>query len=205
MDILLHYIDLVGTFAFALSGAMLGIQKKYDIFGIFSLKAITAIGGGVLRDLCLSATPPSGLINEEYFFAIFLAFLLSILFQHIVFSLDKASLLFDALGLGFFAAFGANKTYAHTGSVQLSIIMGCMSAVGGGCLRDVLCGRTPIIFTKEIYASAAIIGAAIEVLGSSGVISSAYSIWIAIITCTLIRLISLYYGLNLPTIRLKSK
>lgn len=109
----------------------------------------------------------------------------------------------DSLGLGFFAAFGANKTFEYTGNIQVSIILGCIIAVGGGCLRDILCGRTPIIFTKEIYASAAIIGATIEVLGSSGVISSVYSIWIAIFACTSIRLISLYYGLNLPTIKLK--
>lgn len=121
-------------------------------------------------------------------------------FQKVVFSFEKPALFFDALGLGFFAAFGANKAWLVTHNVIFSILMGCISAVGGGCLRDVLTGRTPVIFTKEIYASAALMGAAIQLLGSANLIPTSISTWLAIAICTLIRMLSLRYNITLKTI-----
>ncbi|ARU93894.1 trimeric intracellular cation channel family protein [Tatumella citrea] len=200
MSLLLHFIDLFGTFVFALSGATVGVRNRFDLFGVFALSFVTAIGGGCIRDLCLGATPPAGLVNIEYFGCVILAITLLSYFQKLVFSFEKPAMFFDALGLGFFAAFGANKAWLYTGNVEFSILMGCISAVGGGCLRDVLVGKTPVIFTKEIYASAALIGAGIELLGSAGIIPEQYSIWISIVVCTLIRLLSLKYNITLKTI-----
>ncbi len=200
MDFFLHFIDLFGTFVFALSGAIVGVRHRFDLFGVFALSSVTAIGGGCIRDICLGATPPPGLVNIEYFFCIILAIASLSFFQKLVFSFEKPSLFFDALGLGFFAAFGANKTWLYTHSVQLSILLGCVSAVGGGCLRDILVGKTPVIFTKEIYASAAMIGAAIELLGSANIIPERYSILLSIFVCTLIRMVSLKYNITLKTI-----
>ena len=200
MSLLLHFIDLFGTFVFALSGATVGVRNRFDLFGVFALSFVTAIGGGCIRDLCLGATPPAGLVNVEYLLCVIMAMTLLSYFQKLVFSFEKPALFFDALGLGFFAAFGANKAWQYTQTIEFSILMGCVSAVGGGCLREILAGRTPVIFTKEIYASAALIGAAIELLGSANIIPEHYSVWLAIVTCTLLRLLSLKYNITLKTI-----
>lgn len=198
---ILHYIDIIGTFVFALSGVSAGIRRNYDIFGILVLALITACGGGVIRDVCLGATPPAGLVNTIYLYTVVAALVLGMYCQKIIIKMEKPTLWLDALGLGFFAAFGANKTYQYTQSIHLSIILGCVSAVGGGCIRDILVGKSPTIFTKEIYASAALIGAAIELLGSTGIINQHISIWLAIFTCTLIRIISMHFNINLPSVR----
>jgi uncharacterized membrane protein YeiH len=198
---LLHAIDILGTFVFALSGAIVGVKRNFDIFGVFVLALITATGGGIIRDLCISATPPAGLISKDYLIAVIIAVLCVSFFQKIILSFEKPSLFFDAIGLGFFASFGANKTYLHTGDIQLSILLGCVSAVGGGCIRDILSGKTPTIFTTEIYASAALVGASIELLGSTGTIPQVISIWLSIFVCTLIRMLSLKYNIKLPSIK----
>lgn len=201
MNALLHFIDIFGTFIFALSGAVVGVKNNYDIFGVFSISLITAVGGGVIRDICISATPPFGLINVEYLTGVFVAIAIVSFFQNLILSFSKPSNFFDAIGLGFFAAFGANKTYQHTGSIELSILLGCASAVGGGVLRDVLTGRKPILFTQELYAVAAIVGASIELLGSTGLISNKLSIWLSIIVATTIRMLAIKYKITLPSIK----
>lgn len=201
LQLVLHYIDMIGTFAFALSGAILGVKNNLDIFGVFVLSLVTAVGGGVIRDVCISAIPPAGLISADYMIGIVLAVLCVAFFQRFIFSFEKPVLFFDALGLGFFAAFGANKTYQHTGSVQLSIILGCVSAIGGGCLRDVLAGKKPTVFTQELYAVPAIIGAGIELLGSLGLISQSYSICLSILICVALRMLSIKYNIKLPSIK----
>lgn len=203
MSSLFSFIDLLGTFVFALSGAIAGVKKGFDLFGIFVVSAVTAVGGGVIRDLCLSATPPVGLENIEYLGAVILAIICVSYFQKKILSLSGISNFLDAIGLGFFAAFGANKTWYMTGSIQLAIILGCITAVGGGCIRDVLTGRPPLIFQAEIYASAAIVGASIELLGSMGVISPLLSPWLAIIACIVIRMLAIKYNLKLPFINNK--
>ncbi|RWR03038.1 membrane protein [[Pantoea] beijingensis] len=197
----LHYLDLTGTFIFALSGATVGVRQDFDIFGVFVLAFTTATGGGIIRDICIASAPPAGLVSSTYLIAVFLAIFCVTFLQKIILSFTKSALFFDALGLGFFAAFGANKSYQYTGNIQISVILGCISAIGGGCLRDILTGQVPTIFKQEIYASAAIVGAGIELLGSTKCIPQSYSIWLAILTCTAIRMLALKYHIRLPSIR----
>ncbi|MDL2284295.1 trimeric intracellular cation channel family protein [Oxalobacter sp. OttesenSCG-928-P03] len=197
-------IDLIGTFIFAMSGAAVGIRRHFDIFGIFALAAATGIGGGIIRDLCIGATPPPGLTDPFYMLMILLAVVASICFRKTINRLELPALYLDAIGLGFFAAFGANKTYLLTGNLLLAILMGCVSGVGGGCIRDILSGSTPHIFSREIYATAAIAGACIELLGSTGIISPIYSTWIAIVVCSTMRILALHFRINLPRVRASS-
>ncbi|WP_216936794.1 MULTISPECIES: trimeric intracellular cation channel family protein [unclassified Acinetobacter] len=198
---ILPIIDLLGTFVFALSGALIGVKQKFDVFGVFCLAFITAIGGGIIRDICISATPPAGLLSIKYLIAIILAVIFVAFLQKLVLSLERLSNLFDALGLGFFAAFGVNKTYQYTHNIQLSIILGCISAVGGGVLRDILANRKPVVFNQELYASAAFVGACVEILGSTGHMNGHISIILAIIVTTFIRLLAIIYNIKLPSIR----
>lgn len=203
LKILLHFIDIIGTFVFALSGTAAGIRRGFDVFGIFVLAMITACGGGVLRDVCIGSIPPAGLVTHDYLIAVIVAVLIGFFFHRAIVKMEKPTLWLDAVGLGFFAAFGAEKTYHFTQNIQLSIILGCVTAVGGGCMRDVLAARSPVIFSREIYASAAIVGAGVALLGPTGIINQQYSIWLAIGSCMAIRLISMHYKINLPSLRKK--
>ncbi len=194
-------IDLLGTFVFALSGASAAIHSRLDIFGVFVVAFVTACGGGVVRDLCIGALPPAGLVNIEYLLLIVIAVALSGLFQKALLKLAQPTLFFDAVGLGFFAAFGVHKTFAHIAQAELAVTLGVISAVGGGVIRDVLLGRVPVVLTKEIYASAAFVGALVQLLGETDVINQQFSPWIAIVLCTGVRMLSLRYGWNLPSLR----
>ena len=195
------YIDLMGTFVFALSGALAAIDRHLDIFGVFVAAFVTACGGGVIRDLCIGSFPPAGLIDIEYVGVIALAVFLAAFFQNVLLKLAQPTLFFDAMGLGFFAAFGAHKAYTHIPDVELAIMLGVITAVGGGIIRDVLLGRIPVVLTKEIYASAALLGATIQLLGDLHWIDHRVSPWAAIALCTLLRMLSLKYQWNLPAIK----
>lgn len=197
-------IDLMGTFVFALSGAVAAIDRKLDIFGVLVTAFVTACGGGVIRDLCISALPPAGLINLEYLGVVALAVALAAFFQRLLLRLAQPTLFFDAVGLGFFAAFGVHKVYALVPNIELALLLGVISAVGGGIIRDVLLGRVPVVLTKEIYASAALLGALIQLLGELQVIDRHVAPWAAIALCTLIRMLSLKYQWNLPAIKKNS-
>ncbi len=195
-----HSFDLLGTFVFAISGAIAGIKSKLDIFGITVVAFITACGGGIVRDIILGVHPAAGLINHQYLYLVVLAVFLSIFFEGALNNLSKAILFFDALGLGFFAAFGVHKSYELYQNIELSLILGCVSAVGGGVLRDLLLREVPVILKKEIYASCALIGAIIQLSGDLGFMQVEYSSLLAIIVCTIIRLVSIRYKINLPSI-----
>ncbi len=196
-----HFIDLIGTFAFAISGALAAINRNLDIFGIFVVAFITACGGGVLRDICLGSFPPAGMINLQYFIVVALAVFLSAFFQKLLLRLTQPTLFFDAIGLGFFASFGVHKAYLFTENIEFSILMGVLTAVGGGILRDVLITSIPTVLTKEIYASAALIGAILQILGEKGLLNGATASWSAIIVCSSIRLLSLKFKWNLPAVK----
>src|SRR3954452_9111408 len=159
------FFDLIGTFVFALSGAVAAKQKGLDIFGIFSMAFTVACGGGIIRDLCIGAVPPAGLTNWLYLVMVFAATIISIGFSRLVNILNQPVLLFDALGLSVFAVTGARKAIVFGHDYEVAILLGIVTAVGGGVIRDILLARIPIILKKEIYASAAVVGAIIVVAG----------------------------------------
>ena len=163
---LLLIFELIGTVAFAVSGAMVGLSKKMDIFGVTVLGIITAVGGGVIRDLVLGNTPPATFQNPVYaVFAIITSIIVFIpAVRRFLFkkqeAYDKIILLMDSLGLGVFTAVGVETAYlsGHE-SVFLLVFVGMITGIGGGVIRDVLAGNTPYIFIKHFYATASLIGA----------------------------------------------
>lgn len=196
-----HYIDLVGTFAFAISGALAAINRNLDIFGVFVISFATACGGGILRDICIGSFPPVGLISLQYLYIVILSVFLSAFFQKLLLKLNHPTLFFDAIGLGFFASFGAHKAFLFTENTEIAILLGIVTAVGGGILRDILTTTIPTVLTKEIYASAAIIGTIIQLLGEKEVVNPTLAPWLAILMCSSIRLLSLKFKWNLPSIK----
>jgi uncharacterized membrane protein YeiH len=143
------FLDLIGTFVFALSGAVAARQKGLDIFGIFSIAFTVACGGGIIRDLCIGAIPPAGLTNWHYLLMVVAATLIGIGFYRWVTILNQPVLLFDALGLSVFAVSGARKAIAFGHNYEVTILLGTVTAVGGGVIRDILLARIPVILKKR--------------------------------------------------------
>jgi uncharacterized membrane protein YeiH len=195
-------LDLTGTFAFAISGAVAAKQRGLDLFGIAVIAFTVACGGGIIRDVCLGVVPPAGLSQWPYLVAAMTATALTIGLFTYVKKLNRPVLFFDAVGLSLFAVTGVQKSLALGFNGQVAVLLGITTAVGGGVLRDILLNRVPVILEREVYASAALLGSLIVVLGRyfpfiSGDIASV----IALLSCLTVRLLALRYQWNLPTYR----
>lgn len=194
-------VDLLGTFAFAVSGAVAAEHRRLDLFGILAISYMTACGGGFVRDLCLGALPPVAISDWRYLATSVLAGGMAIWTRPLIEHLKHPIAFFDSLGLGFFAVVGAHKALLFGHNVEVAVILGMLTAVGGGVARDVLLNRVPLILQKEIYAVAALVGAAIQVLGQLMEWRLAVTPWFAALICFVIRLLALRYAWSLPVVR----
>lgn len=195
-----YLLDLAGTFAFAISGATAAKQRGLDLFGICAIAFTVACGGGIIRDLCIGAIPPAGLTTWYYLATAMVAAAMTIGFYPVVRRLTRPVILFDAAGLSLFAVSGAQKTLSYGHNGEVAVLLGIITAVGGGVLRDVLLGRVPVILEKEIYASAALLGALIVVLGDSlGWLTNDWIAVIGLVVCFSLRILALRFHWNLPT------
>lgn len=197
-QVLFELIDLAGTFAFAISGATAARRRDLDLFGILAIAFITACGGGIVRDLCIGAIPPAGLTDWRYLFTAVFAALLTVGAYAWVERLASPVRLFDAMGLGLFAVYGAHKTLEFGHNAEVAILLGVVTAIGGGLARDVLLARVPVVLQQEIYASAALVGAALAVFGEYLHWSPLGAMWLPIVVCFGLRFLSLRYHWNLP-------
>lgn len=157
MDII-YFFDLAGTFVFAISGALTAIQRKLDVFGSAVIALVTALGGGTLRDILIGRQPVGWLLDNNYLLIIAAGIAVSYLFGQRVQKLRKTLFLFDTVGIGLYTILGLERTLGLGLSMPVAVIMGTVSAVFGGVIRDVLCNEVPLIFRKEIYATACIAG-----------------------------------------------
>lgn len=192
-------LDLVGTFVFAISGAVAAKQRNLDLFGVIAIAFVVACGGGIVRDVCIGATPPAGLSNWRYLTAAIVAALMTIVAYPQVRRLRHPVLFFDAIGLGLFAVSGAQKALAYGHNSEVAILLGVVTAVGGGTLRDVLLTRVPVVLQRDIYASAALLGAAMQVVCEHFGLSRPWTPWAATFVCVGLRLMSLRFHWHLPT------
>ena len=202
---LFTFLDLAGTFAFALSGAVAARERGLDWFGVLVLAFTVACGGGVLRDLCIGAIPPAGLADWRYLGAAVAAAVLTLASQGLVRRLAHPVVLFDTLGLGLFAVTGAQKALLFGSNAEAAVLMGMVTAVGGGVARDVLLNRVPVILQREIYASAALVGAAIATAGNLLGQDSPALTWCAVGACFALRMLSLRFRWNLPRFKRQHK
>lgn len=195
---LFTFLDLAGTFAFAISGAVAARDRGLDWFGILVIAFTVACGGGVLRDLCIGAVPPAGLTDWRYLAVAVAAALMAMAANALVVRLAHPVILFDSVGLGLFAVTGAQKAMIFGHNAEVAVLMGMVTAVGGGLMRDLLLNRVPVILQREIYASAALVGASIEVAGERLGWLSNWRTWVALGACVALRYLSLRYKWNLP-------
>jgi uncharacterized membrane protein YeiH len=199
---LLLALDLTGTFAFALNGAMTGLEAaKLDIVGMLTLGMVTALGGGILRDLLLGALPPATFSSWPYLAVAAGGALLAFFLSRQLHRYTKLILLLDAAGLSLFCVTGSTKSLAYGLGPAQAIILGAITAVGGGTIRDVLVRRVPTVLTSGLYAIPALVGAAIAV---TTVRTGVYGVPAALgaaAACFLIRYAGIHYNLNAPIAR----
>ena len=157
-------LNLIGTFAFAVSGALTAMHKKLDVFGIFIIGFVTAIGGGTLRDILIGNTPVIWMEQTYYIYLIGIAVILAILFRRYLAHLSRSLFLFDTIGLGIFTIIGVEAGIRAELDPIICIALGAMTGCFGGVMRDTLCNMVPVIFLKEIYATASIAGGVLYIV-----------------------------------------
>ena len=153
-----HLLDIIGTMAFAMSGALTAMNKKLDPFGVFIIAFVTAVGGGTLRDIMIGRTPVGWMRDLNYVYVIAIGFILAILFRKKFYKLRTSLFLFDTIGLGVFTLIGLEKGISVGLHPVICIALGTMTACFGGVIRDILCTEIPVIFRREIYATICILG-----------------------------------------------
>lgn len=191
-------LDLVGTFVFALSGAIAGIKHKLDLFGVLVLSFAAANSGGIARDLLLGDTPPAGISDWRYIAVPLLAGLVTFYWSPVIRRLRSPVQVFDAAGLGLFAVAGTLKALAFHLNPLAAIMLGVLTGVGGGIVRDVLVSEIPVVLRAELYAVAALAGAAVVVLGRKLHFPSEASTAAGAILCFGLRLMAIRRGWHLP-------
>jgi len=159
-----YIIDIIGTLVFAISGVLTAIRHKFDLVGSIIIGLVTAVGGGSLRDVLIGQAPVGWMNDLNYLYTILAAVVLTYVFKKKIMRLPKSMFLFDTLGLGLFTILGVQKTLGVGLSIPIALLMGAVTAAFGGVIRDVLTNEVPLIFRKEVYASACILGGLVFVL-----------------------------------------
>jgi uncharacterized membrane protein YeiH len=195
-----HTLDLVGIFVFAISGALLAVRKNFDVFGIAVLAEVTALGGGLFRDLVIGAVPPAAFTDLGYFLTPLLAALLVFFLHPQVERIQAAVNVFDAAGLGLFCVAGTTKAYEHGLGLTSSATLGLATAVGGGVLRDVLANEVPSLlrWDRDLYAVPAIVGATIVALCLRCHALTPVTTTLAVVTAFVLRLLAMRYHWRAP-------
>ncbi|MDV7188144.1 trimeric intracellular cation channel family protein [Lutibacter sp. TH_r2] len=191
-------LDITGVVAFAISGALVAIGKRFDPFGVFIVAFATSVGGGTLRDVLINR-PVFWIENVHYFYPIFIGVLLAILFRKKLKLLSKSLFLFDTIGLGLYTIVGTEIGILNNLHPIICISLGTISAAFGGVTRDILCSKIPIIFKKEIYATASIIGSIVFLTLSHYKIDETISYILTSAIVIAIRLIAVRLKMQLPT------
>ena len=198
---LIYVLDILGTFAFAVSGALVASDKKFDLFGVLIIAFVTAVGGGMLRDVLINAHPINWIGDLNYLYTIFIAVIFTFLFKSKIAHLSKTMFLFDTIGISVFTLLGLQKGLTLNLHPIIALIMGMISAVFGGVLRDVLTNKIPLIFEKEIYASACLAGGITYLTLNHFKISENIIFITSAAVIVIIRVISVKFHLQLPKIK----
>ncbi len=200
MEVIFAYINILGSFSLAVSGALTAIHKRFDVFGVFIVAFVTAIGGGTLRDMFLTEREVFWLHDTNPLYAIIAGTVLTIVFRSKIKHLYKPLLLFDAIGLGLFTITGVQIGIDQNLDLINCIILGTITGTFGGIIRDILVNEIPVIFRKEVYATISILGGLVYYLLFHTRIDSIWINLIPIVIIITLRLIVVYYKISLPSI-----
>ena len=212
-DLIIYIFEMIGTVAFASSGALVGIRKNMDIFGVNVLGITTAVGGGCIRDIILGITPPKMFQNFSYVGAsilisciLFTIFYLNqeLLSSRFLETYERVMISLDAIGLGVFTVMGIRTAIeaSFENNIFLLIFVGAVTGIGGGMLRDIMAGMSPFVFVKHVYAIASILGAVCYIILRL-YIRDTISLFLGAAVVIIIRLLAAHFRWNLPRIRPK--
>lgn len=193
-------LDILGTIAFAISGVLIAMNRKMDPFGVLIIAFVTAVGGGSLRDVLIGIQPVSWMTNMTYVYVIFGATVFAIVFKNQLSYLRKSLFLFDTIGIGLYTVVGIEKGIVVGLHPIICISLGTMTACFGGVIRDILCNEIPVIFRKEIYATACILGGLIYFLLREFMADTNFVFIIAGAIVIVIRLLAVKFKISLPSL-----
>ncbi len=200
-QVLISSLDGAGTFVFALSGAVLAVQKRFDIFGVLFLSWVVGVAGGITRDVLIGAVPPATIANWHDFaitiiggLVVFFAYPAEQLVSHSV-------LVLDALGLGLFAVTGAEKAISYGINPVIAAVLGMISGIGGGMTRDVLAGQIPFVLHEDLYAIAALAAGVIVSVGEALGLPPLLPMLFGAAVCILLRVMAIFFGWRAPHAR----
>ncbi len=194
-------LDLVGTFVFALSGAVAGVKHRFDVFGLMVLAFVTGNAGGITRDVLIGAVPPATLINLEYLWISLLAALVVFLWSPRINIQGKLILGLDAAGLAMFAVTGTQKALAAGLNPVMAALLGMLTGIGGGMIRDVLVNQIPCVLQSDLYAVAALAAGAAVVTGYWLRLPPFVGMLVGLMLCLGLRLAAIFRGWRLPMAR----
>ena len=191
-------LDLVGVFVFALSGGLVAVRKQLDLFGVLVLSVVAGLGGGILRDLLIGAVPPTGVSDWRLVTAALLGGLVTFLWHPAIGRITRGVQILDAAGLGAFCVTGALKAIGTGANPQTAAIVGALTAIGGGMIRDVLAREVPEVLQRELYAIPALLGATVVVVANElRLLSTAVALGAAVLIAGL-RIVAVLLNLNAP-------
>jgi uncharacterized membrane protein YeiH len=193
-----YALDLIGTFVFALSGAMAGVKNKLDIFGVLVLSFAAANTGGIIRDVLIGAVPPGAISDWHYMGVSLMAGLVTFYFTSEIRQQSNLILLFDAAGLALFAVSGANKALLYGLNPVMSTLLGMLTGIGGGMARDFLLAEIPTVLRADLYAVAALAGAAVVVIANVLQLPSGPAALVGAALCFGLRLVAIKRQWHLP-------
>ncbi|WP_299210320.1 trimeric intracellular cation channel family protein [uncultured Dokdonia sp.] len=191
-------IDILGTISFAISGALTAMHKRMDAFGILIIALVTSIGGGTLRDVLIGKTPVTWMQDQVFPTVIFITAVFAVLLRSKLKYVRRSLFLFDTIGIGLYTITGVQVSLAFGLDPLICVILGTVSACFGGVLRDILCNEIPIIFHKEIYATACIAGAVIYLLLSKSEVPQSIAMILSGTTIIGIRILAVVFKWQLP-------
>ena len=201
MKSLVLALDLAGTFVFALSGGLTGVRRRLDIFGVLVLSFVAANSGGIVRDLLIGATPPAAIKDWRYLAASLLAGVVMFFWYPTINRLRSPVLIFDGAGLALFSVSGAQKALVFGLDPVMAALLGMLTGIGGGMVRDVLLSEVPVVLRSDIYAVAALAGAAVVVIGETLHLPSTLMTCAGAALCFGLRLAAIRHGWHLPVAR----
>jgi uncharacterized membrane protein YeiH len=200
-----HYLilslDILGTFAFAVSGASAGVKRELDLFGVLFLAMVAATAGGIARDILIGDVPPSALADWRYLLTALVAGAMTFWWRPLVDWLRNPVQFFDAAGLALFAVAGTQKALSFGLSPAMAAVLGMMTGIGGGIARDVLLAEVPSVLRSELYATAALAGAVVIVAGDALQANAALSALSGAAACFALRIAAIRYRIRLPVSR----
>jgi uncharacterized membrane protein YeiH len=191
-------LDIIGTVAFAISGSLTAIEKRFDVFGITIIAIATALGGGTLRDMLIGNTPVTWLVNLQNFYIVLITVSITILLRKQLNKLRISLMLFDTIGIGIFTLIGLQKGLAIELPPLACVLLGTVTACFGGVIRDILCNDVPVIFSKEVYATACMFGGVVFFVAQKYMLLDSMISIATILSIIVIRLCAIRLHWSLP-------